>query len=106
MFENKFEKRMKEHPVFKNITNGTGGSGGGFCRGVRDALRGKIRVTGGAVVLLVGAATKKRPRGEAGQEATASARRAGAARSLCGSLGAGASSCPARWWPVVCVARS
>ena len=72
MFEKKFEKRMQEHPEFKNILNGIGGGGGGFCRGVRDALRGKIRVTGGAVVLLVGAATKKRPRGEAGQEATVS----------------------------------
>jgi hypothetical protein len=72
MFEKKFEKRMQEHPEFKNVLNGTGGGGGGFCRGVRDALRGKIRFTGGAVVLLVGATTKKRPQGEAGPGVSAS----------------------------------
>jgi hypothetical protein len=78
MFEKKFEERMQEHPGFKNVLNGTGGGGGGFCKGVREALRGKIRFTGGAVVLaLVGTTTKwtatsKRPRGEAGPEASAS----------------------------------
>jgi hypothetical protein len=71
---------MQEHPGFKNILNGTGGGGGGSCKGVRKALRGTVNFTGGAVVLLVGTTTKwtatsKRPRGEAGPEASASKKR-------------------------------
>jgi hypothetical protein len=59
MFENKFEKRMQEHAVFKKILNGNAGGGGGACKGVREALRGTVNFTGGAVVLLVGTAITK-----------------------------------------------
>jgi hypothetical protein len=73
-FEKKFEERMQEHPAFKNILNGAGGGCGGPCMGVREALRGTINFTGGAVVLLVGTATdkwtaaSKRPRDEVGPD--------------------------------------
>jgi hypothetical protein len=75
MFEKQYEKRMQEHPAFKNALNGTARGCGGPCTGVREALRGTINFTGGAVVLLVGTitnkwtATSKRPRDGAGPDA-------------------------------------